>query len=88
MTETEPHKLTRTQKLFMRLMPWFADDMERESKEWKVTCPNCGHERSIWELGGIRWKAKGNPRRRMKCPECGETGWHRVERQPDAAMPT
>jgi DNA-directed RNA polymerase subunit RPC12/RpoP len=76
-----PGERTCTQKLFMRLMPRWAEDMEREAKEWKVVCPRCSHIRSIWELGGIRWKAKGNPRRRLRCPECGETGWHRIERE-------
>ncbi len=23
-------------------------------------CETCGDERSIWELGGIRWKAAGS----------------------------
>jgi hypothetical protein len=34
--------------------------MEAESKQWKVNCPACGHERSIWDMGGIRYKAAGN----------------------------
>jgi hypothetical protein len=30
----------------------------------------CGREASIWDLGGIRWKAAGAPRRRLNCSAC------------------
>jgi transposase-like protein len=52
--------------------------MEAESRAWIAKCPNCGSERSIWALGGIRYKAAGNPQRRMRCRNCGEAGWHEV----------
>lgn len=32
----------------------------------------------MWEIGGIRYKASGNPRMRMHCPNCGQSGWHKV----------
>ncbi len=54
------------------------EDMERQSRSWMMQCPNCRHERSIWELGGIRWKAAGNPRRYMSCPNCNQKNWHTV----------
>lgn len=65
-----------TQRFFLAILPrsW-AKDMEAQSRAWKVRCP-CGHERSIWDLGGIRWKAAGNPRRLIKCPACEKTTWH------------
>lgn len=76
--------MSMIQKLFTRLLPFsWAQSMEAESREWKVRC-NCGHQRSIWELGGIRWKATGNPRSLMKCRACGKTGWHKVVRDPSA----
>ena len=31
-----------------------------ESRAWIARCESCGGERSIWDLGGIRWKASGN----------------------------
>ena len=43
------------------------------------TCP-CGHARSAWDLGGIRWGAASNPHRLLKCPSCGEWTWHVVTR--------
>lgn len=63
------------------LSPKAAADMEAESRTWMATCPFCGLERSIWDLGGIRWKAAGNPRRRIHCPQCGKSGWHSVHRK-------
>ena len=54
-----------------------AESAERESKKWIARC-KCGHERSIWDLGGVRYKACGNPRRLMKCPSCKKMSWHRI----------
>jgi predicted RNA-binding Zn-ribbon protein involved in translation (DUF1610 family) len=72
----EPPRLL--QRLAVRLLGTAA---EQESREWMLVCPRCGHARSVWDLGGVRYKAasKGK-RKRMRCPACGETGWHRVER--------
>lgn len=61
-----------------------AAAMEAESREWRLICA-CGHDRSIWEIGGIRYKAAGNPRKLMKCPACGKRTWHRVVRQAGAS---
>lgn len=74
--------MSRTQRLITSLVPrvW-AESMERESREWMARCPNCNHARSIWDLGGIRWKAAGNPRRFLTCAECGVSAWHVVEKQ-------
>jgi hypothetical protein len=61
----------RLQKLILACVPdaW-AESMERESRGWKLVCP-CGCVRSIWEIGGIRWKAAGEPR------------WHRTTWRPE-----
>ncbi len=34
--------------------------MEAESRQWIMRCPNCIFERSVWEMGGVRWKSAGN----------------------------
>jgi DNA-directed RNA polymerase subunit RPC12/RpoP len=52
--------------------------MEAESRAWMVQCPHCGAERSVWETGGIRYRAAGTSRRYMRCPACGRRGWHRI----------
>jgi len=69
--------MSRTQRLITSLVPraW-AESMERESREWMARCPECGHTRSIWDLGGIRWKATGNPRRLLTCVGCGKSSRH------------
>lgn len=76
------NKLSATQK-FIKLFvsgPVFAA-MEAESKSWMMKCPNCGHERSIWELGGIRYKAASAGKKMYRaCPNCGQRGWHTVNK--------
>lgn len=44
--------------------------MEKESREWMMRCENCGFEKSVWDFGGIRWKASGNPQRKVYCENC------------------
>lgn len=46
-----------------------------ESKEWMCRCTVCGFERSVWEAGGIRFKAFGNKREYQSCPECKKGRW-------------
>jgi hypothetical protein len=70
------------QKLLTAIVPrrW-ADEMEAESRSWMLHCNVCGLERSVWEIGGVRWKAAGHPSRRMHCPRCGQTTWHKLYRK-------
>jgi hypothetical protein len=70
------------QRLLKSVLPsaW-ARDMEAASRSWKILCP-CGQERSVWDVGGVRWKAWGNPRRLMRCSRCGKLTWHTVYRTP------
>lgn len=53
-----------------------AAELEKESRAWIVTCDDCETKRSVWELGGIRWKASGSPRWRIGCETCGAKRWH------------
>ncbi len=60
--------------------------MERESREWILTCPECGHERDVWEIGGIRHKAASKEKRMgARCPACGKKSMHPVERRASSA---
>lgn len=65
--------MSAIQRFFKRILPakWAAD-MESDSKRWVFTCDNCGTQSSIWDIGGIRWKATGNRRAMTRCPACGE----------------
>jgi hypothetical protein len=64
--------------------PSRAAAMQAESRRWIVQCP-CGHASTVWDLGGIRWKASGSPRMLLTCPQCGRWGWKVVTRQTDNA---
>jgi len=69
---------------FLRLLgPEGAAAAEAESRAWLVTCPNCGFSRSVWEMGGTRYKAAGTARWRFRCPNCGQMGWHQVHKGPN-----
>jgi len=71
--------MSAIQKFFLAVFPasW-ARSMEAESRARIAKCPSCGHERTVWDLGGVRWEAAGAPKRRLTCPQCGQPGWHTV----------
>jgi DNA-directed RNA polymerase subunit RPC12/RpoP len=63
-------------------MPGRAAEIERESRQWIVTCPSCGDVRSYWDLGGVRYKAASKGKRiGIRCPACGHRGMAPVERR-------
>lgn len=70
--------MSSIQKFFAAIFParW-AKSMEAHSRSWMMRC-ECGYEKSIWDMGGIRWKARGNPRSYRKCQECGNRSWHTI----------
>ena len=35
---------------------------EEESKHWMCECPHCHQKTSLWDMGGIRYKARHDPR--------------------------
>jgi hypothetical protein len=75
-----------TQRLVVRLMPGRADEIEQQSREWFVVCPHCGLERTYWDVGGIRYEARGQGKRiRLRCPSCRRRGTHVVEHRPGIA---
>ena len=70
---------SRTQQRISKLSsPTMAESMEAESRQWMVCCRSCGFERSIWELGGVRWKAKGTSWTWGRCPTCRKLGLHKI----------
>jgi ribosomal protein S27E len=75
--------MSSIQKFFIRLLPkkW-AEDMEAHSRSWIVRCGKCGFEQSIWDMGGIRWRAVGNSRTYLRCRHCGKRSWHKLSRRP------
>lgn len=75
--------MTFIQKLMMRLLPQaWAADMKAESESWLLRCPDCGYVRSIWEIGGIRYKAVSrNKKALVRCTQCGRTRMTLLERK-------
>lgn len=75
-------EMSTTQRLLRAIVPssWFQQ-MEAESREWIMTCSQCGAQRSVWDAGGVRWKAKGEPTRRVRCTSCGQITAHKVSRR-------
>jgi RNase P subunit RPR2 len=81
-------RLSLIQRLVTRLVPGRAAEIERHSREWIITCPHCGHERSYWDIGGVRYKARSRGKRLgMRCPSCGRRGWHPVQHRPGGGSP-
>lgn len=66
-------------KLFVSEATFAA--MEAESKEWIMKCPHCNDEHSIWNMGGVRYKAAGNPHMYRLCPNCGQRSWQTVSKK-------
>lgn len=56
------------------------EQVERESRSWYFRC-SCGHEFDIWSIGGVRYKAAGNPRRLVTCPECERTDFLKLNKR-------
>jgi hypothetical protein len=52
--------------------------MEKESRIWMVQCTNCKYEKSIWEMGGIRYGATGDKKTYMRCSNCNQSHWHTI----------
>jgi hypothetical protein len=73
--------LSFIQRFFTAILPpsWAAS-MEADSRAWMARCQACGNERSIWDMGGIRWKAVGNSWTLLRCPACGRARWHRLHK--------
>ena len=58
-----------------RFWTWlFGPGVERESREWKFECGQCGHGESVWDMGGIRYKANAEKSYIGRCPACGKVG--------------
>jgi rRNA maturation endonuclease Nob1 len=78
--------MTRIQRLALLLLPKrLAGEIETESRAWHLRCTGCGEEVSVWDVGGVRFKAKGNPRYRRACVHCGTTTRHDMVKHPPTA---
>ena len=75
---------TLLQRLFLGITSVVSTDMAAEmaadSRRWVWECRNCGHRRSVWEMGGIRYKGSGRERQLETCSQCRSAGVHRFYR--------
>lgn len=55
-------------------------EVERESREWLVECPSCGHSDNVWDKGGVRYKASGTNHTYGRCRGCGKRSMLKVHR--------
>ena len=79
--------LSFVQRLVRSLPGNWGSDMEAESRKWMALCRECNTAKSIWDHGGIRWKAGGNPSTRLKCTSCGKITWHSIEYRNSTVSP-
>lgn len=57
------------------------------TQQWLAECP-CGHKQDYWDLGGVRYKAAGQPRQLAPCPVCGKRTLHTIRRKTEAERRT
>jgi uncharacterized Zn finger protein len=75
-------------QFFRIFLPKRAFDAIRAgTREWLIECP-CGYRRDLWDVGGIRYKAAGEPRRLLRCPSCGQVTWHKIRRKTEEEKKT
>ena len=53
------------------------------TKDWLAECP-CGHKQDIWDSGGVRYKAAGEPKWLRRCPACGRSTLHTIRLKTEA----
>lgn len=53
------------------------------TKQWLAEC-TCGNRRDVWDSGGVRYMAAGEPRRLAYCPECGKRTMHKIRKKTEA----
>jgi hypothetical protein len=72
-----------TQRLVVKLLPrrW-SGAIRAESEAWGLRCPKCGTVRSLWEMGGIRYKGASTRRQiAARCVTCDKVQNMTLERK-------
>jgi DNA-directed RNA polymerase subunit RPC12/RpoP len=68
--------------LILGLMsPKMKADAEAESRTWVATCPRCLAESSVWDMGGVRYKAYGAKITLVRCTNCGKRSFMRLRQK-------
>ena len=61
---------------------WFAA-VKAGTRQWLIECP-CGFARDLWDAGGVRYKAVGEPRTYNPCSKCGKGTWQKIRKKSEA----
>lgn len=69
-------------EFLFRFFPGLAARVEAESRTWMMRCPSCNAEVSVWDAGGLRYKARGRARRLGRCPACRQRGMLDIYKRP------
>lgn len=70
------NKLKRIWKLITN--PRSLPEVEAESRQWKFEC-DCGHKFSVWDIGGVRCKAKSSSSyKTVRCPHCQKVAMRKL----------
>ena len=69
-----------------KLLPehWF-EAVKSGTKQWLMECP-CGFKRDFWDAGGVRYKAFGEPRQYLSCPQCKQGKWHKIRKKTETEI--
>ena len=73
-------KIQKIAKFFSSKEKFIA--IQKESKKWAFTCSSCSRKSNIWDIGGIRYKAKGKPRASVRCPYCSKITMEKIVKTP------
>lgn len=58
-----------------------GEDIKQESQQWVATCGHCQKTHSIWDIGGVRYKASGSFRALTRCPHCRKIRFNKYAKQ-------
>lgn len=75
--------MARLRNFLLKIMPraW-AEAAVADSKVTYAICTTCGTERTVWDMGGLRWNAsRSNKRVGTWCPTCRTLRSHRFEKR-------
>ena len=63
------------------MSPKMKAEAEAESRQWIGICPRCQARSSVWDVGGVRYRAFGSKVTLVRCAHCGKAGFMRFEKK-------
>ena len=76
--------VNKAQRIALKLLGSAGEEAEEEARSWFLVCPECGHEISYFEAGGLRLGPPSEGRRmRIRCDRCQARVTHDLVRRPE-----